>query len=170
MSEPAGVMVAIDGDAKGFVPDPGVIVIGGLSVGNHVITASLTGYQPSSPGVYVNPNSVVKTRITLASCIIGTLEVSSTPPGATSYLDNQYADITPLTIPAISPGFYLRHHQGRRVPGPLDDCTCHPLRGGYGPGNSCPKKPTAPATQVKTPLTPLTAHMAVDSAILMRRH
>jgi PEGA domain len=110
-SSPGGATVTLDGSPAGQTPVSGSIKLNAVTVGNHVVTLSLVGYQPYSQSVSVSPNTVSEVSAVLQSQAApsgkGGLSISATPSGANVFLDNNFIGITPLTLNDITAGSHL---------------------------------------------------------------
>jgi len=110
-SSPGGATVTLDGSLAGQTPVSGSLRLNAVAAGNHAVTLSLAGYQQYSQTVSVSPNTVSEVSAVLQSQAApsgkGGLSVSSTPPGANVFLDNNFIGITPLTLSGIAAGSHL---------------------------------------------------------------
>lgn len=105
-SSPAGATVYLDGAVAGQTASNGVLKIDNVRSGSHNIRVELAGYQPYSTTVNVQVNTVTDVMATLVSVkgSTGTLSVSSTPPGASVFIDNALKGLTPLTLTDLPAG------------------------------------------------------------------
>jgi hypothetical protein len=109
-SSPAGAGLYIDGIYEGETDQ----VVGNLRIGSHTIVLKLAGYQTWSNTYQVNPGQttfVTAALVPIQSPQTGDLQVSSTPSGASVYLNGNYQGITsqskgPLDVTGVSPGTY----------------------------------------------------------------
>jgi hypothetical protein len=106
-SNPGGADVYIDGLYSGATS----ATVGNLAVGPHFIELRRAGYNPWIDTVQVLSGQVVIIDATLevaSSVETGSISVSSTPSGASVYLDGGYQGTTqagnPLDLPGIPPG------------------------------------------------------------------
>jgi hypothetical protein len=88
-------------------------VVGNLAVGPHTVTLKKSGYKDYTQTSTVNNAQTTSLSVTLsplASPTTGDLDVSSTPYGASVYLNGAYQGETrssgPLYITGLSPGAY----------------------------------------------------------------
>jgi hypothetical protein len=88
-------------------------IVGSLAVGSHTVTLKKSGYKDFSQVVIVNNAQTTSVSIALtplASPTTGDLDVSSTPYGASVYLNGDYQGETrssgPLYITSLVPGTY----------------------------------------------------------------
>lgn len=117
LSDPPGATVYVDGVNEGIVPPSGVLLIGDVIPGDHVIELRLTGFTIVTTDVYVNPNEVKMVRITLVPVATGGLSVTSVPTGADVYIDDLFKGSSPVTVSDLSPG---SHSVIVRLPGYQD--------------------------------------------------
>jgi len=106
-STPTGASVYIDGTYKGGTP----LVVSGLSEGSHRVRLSKSGYNDHTQTVFITAG---KTTIVSANIppipqitmpqVIASLDVRSTPTGASVYIDGTYKGVTPLMISGLSEG------------------------------------------------------------------
>ena len=97
-SSPSGASVYLDGSLKGKTPK----TITGVSAGSHTIKLSKSGYND-----YTRTTSVIAgetKRINLSLQATGSIYVTSSPSGASVYLDGSYKGTTPKTITGVSAG------------------------------------------------------------------
>jgi len=108
-SNPTGASLYVDTIYQGVTNQ----VVGNLNVGTHTIILKKSGYQDFTQTVTVNnaqTTSLSTTLTPLSSPTTGDLDVSSTPYGASVYLNGAYKGETrssgPLYITGLSPGAY----------------------------------------------------------------
>lgn len=109
-SNPAGAGLYIDGIYEGETNQ----VVGNLRAGSHTIVLKMAGYQIWSNTYQVNSGQttfVNAALVPIQSPQTGDLQVSSTPSGASVYLNGNYQGITsqnegPLDVIGLSPGTY----------------------------------------------------------------
>ncbi len=104
---PPGSEIFIDGISSGVVPDNGILALHTVKYGNRDILVKKAGYQDYRERVYVEPNMVTKIRITLVPVTTGTLQITSSPPGASVSINRAPFGVTPLTVPDLQQGTYL---------------------------------------------------------------
>jgi hypothetical protein len=109
-SNPGGADVYIDGFYSGATST----TIGNLAVGPHFVQLRLAGYDEWIDTVQVLPNQVTIIDATLnvsSSDRTGSISISSTPSGATVYVDNTYQGITqpanPLDLTNVATGEHV---------------------------------------------------------------
>ena len=103
ISTPSGASVSLDGVYKGTTP----VVISSVLYGTHTLLLTKTGYRDSSNQVTVSANSNTFAYTLTATPVVPPttpVSVSSTPSGASVYLDGTNSGVTPLTIPSVSYG------------------------------------------------------------------
>ena len=107
-SSPAGATVYLDGTIAGQTAQNGVLKIDTIKAGDHNVRVEKAGYQPYVTTVNVAVNTVTEVVATLVSSSIpattGTLFLSSTPAGASVFIDNALRGVTPITLTDISAG------------------------------------------------------------------
>ena len=110
-SSPGGASVTLDGSSAGQTPFSGSLKLAAVSVGEHTVAVTLSGYQPFTTTTTVHPNTVSEVSPILQSTLPvtarGILSVSSVPPGANVFLDNNFMGITPLISQDISAGSHI---------------------------------------------------------------
>ena len=102
VSNPTGAKIFIDGEDKSIVT-PNYVT--GLFAGSHRIKASLADYLDGEKSVDVKAGDVTYVSIDLQSAL-GTVEVTSTPAGATVVLGNLEVGVTPIILKRLKPGSY----------------------------------------------------------------
>jgi len=108
-SLPVGASLYVDTIYEGLTNQ----IVGNLAVGSHTVTLKKSGYKDFSQTATVNNAQTTSLSITLsplASPTTGDLDVSSTPNGASVYLNGAYQGETrssgPLYITSLVPGTY----------------------------------------------------------------
>jgi len=108
-SLPVGASLYVDTIYQGVTNQ----IVGNLAAGSHSVTLKKSGYKDYSQTATVNNAQITYLSITLtplASPATGDLDVSSTPSGASVYLNGAYQGETrasgPLYITGLSPGAY----------------------------------------------------------------
>jgi len=108
-SLPVGASLYVDTIYEGLTNQ----VVGNLAVGPHTVTLKKSGYKDYTQASTVNNAQTTSLSVTLsplASPTTGDLDVSSTPYGASVYLNGAYQGETrssgPLYITGLSPGAY----------------------------------------------------------------
>jgi len=108
-SNPTGASLYVDTIYQGVTNQ----IVSNLAVGTHTVTLKKSGYQDYSQSATVNNAQTTYLSITLSplsSPTTGDLDVSSTPSGASVYLNGAYKGETrssgPLYITGLSPGAY----------------------------------------------------------------
>jgi hypothetical protein len=108
-SLPVGASLYVDTIYQGLTNQ----IVGSLAVGPHTVTLKKSGYKDFTQTVTVNNAQTTSLSVTLsplASPTTGDLDVSSTPYGASVYLNGDYQGETrssgPLYITSLVPGTY----------------------------------------------------------------
>jgi hypothetical protein len=128
-SIPSGANIYLDNAYKGLAP----LTIDAVPNGNHVIVLRLDRYEDSSRTISINGNSLlVNIALNLLPTLTptatstlqptadgtvlpgqttpvppgeyGALSITTSPPGATVYIDGEVKGVTPSTIPGLSAG------------------------------------------------------------------
>ena len=94
-AEPPAATVLVDGNP----PGTGRSRFDDLEPGRHEIRVSAPGYREEVRTVDLEPGSSTSVGIALASMDLGTIAVTSEPPGADAWLDAVWQGRTPLDIP-----------------------------------------------------------------------
>jgi parallel beta-helix repeat protein len=106
VSTPSGATIYVDTylgwSHKGKTPN----TITGVSPDYYTIKLTLTGYQDWTKKIHVAAGETARIRATLSQAS-GSISVTSSPSGATIYMDNKYKGKTPHTITAVSPGYHI---------------------------------------------------------------
>ena len=110
-SEARGTKVVVDGKAEWTCTTPCELE---LPAGNHTAVASLAGYYPHRKSFQsaADPMSVGFKPV----AIVGTLMVSSTPQGATVFVDGRKQDQPTNTILKLKPGEHVIRVEGPDMP------------------------------------------------------
>ncbi len=107
-SNPAYASVYLDGVYHGQTEPGTPLNINGVAAGTHTVKVTLSGYQDSVTSVTVNSGqtSTVTANLQGGASGNGAIDVTSSPTGATVYLNNVNKGITPVTLTEITPGSY----------------------------------------------------------------
>jgi hypothetical protein len=92
-----GVKIGVSDVSGVFIQSPAV-------PGTYTIEVKKNGYETGSKVVTIPSDAVAKVSFTLAPITMGSIGVTSTPPGANVYLDDVYKGVSPLTIQGVSAG------------------------------------------------------------------
>ena len=108
-SVPVGASLYVDSIYQGYTNQ----IVGNLAVGTHTVTMKKSGYKDFSQTATVYNAQTTSVSVTLSpvsSPTTGDLDVSSTPSGASVYLNGDYQGETrssgPLYITSLVPGTY----------------------------------------------------------------
>jgi hypothetical protein len=108
-SNPTGASLYVDTIYEGVTNQ----VVSNLAVGSHTVTLKKSGYQDYSQTATVNNAQTTYLSVTLSPLVspaTGDLDVSSSPSGASVYLNGAYKGETrssgPLYITGLAPGSY----------------------------------------------------------------
>jgi len=97
-SEPSGADVYVDDRYYGRTP----ITIQRIPAGRRIVTIKMPGYADWTDDVLIEPGKISQVSATLK--LAGTLQVSSSPPGAKVYLDGKDIGVTPLSNSGVPEG------------------------------------------------------------------
>jgi hypothetical protein len=100
-STPGGATIVLDGKTRGTTP----ATLTGISAGSHTIVLKKSGYNdyPASVTVTAGQTSSISATLTVQQ-ITGSINIKSTPAGATIVLDGMTRGTTPATLTGISSG------------------------------------------------------------------
>ncbi len=105
-SSPNGALVTLDGGKGQQAP----WVYNDVQSGSHLVQAFLSGYQPYSTIVQVDPGQAATVNAVLSPLtIIGTLQAKSSPGGADLYIDGFYSGSTATTVGNLEAGNHVVH-------------------------------------------------------------
>jgi len=172
-SSPGGAGVTLDGTNYGQTPDSGSLKLNTIGAGDHTVTLTLAGFQPYTAKVTVYANTVSEVSAVLLSAgpkpAIGELSVSSTPPGANVFVDNNFMGITPLTLQEIPAG---SHRVTVRLTGYQDYEASISVNAGATSTVAAGLSPVVPTTPQKSGTLPLMAWGALLVMVLLviRKH
>jgi len=96
---PGGASVIIGEDYRGSTP----LTIGGIEPGTYTVTFSRFGYTKLSTPVSVKAGQTTEVTGTLLP-LTGSLEITTSPPGARILLDSVNQGISPLTLENLTMG------------------------------------------------------------------
>ena len=96
---PAGVSVVIGDEYRGSTP----LIIGGIEPGTYTVTFSRFGYTKLSTPVRVMAGETTEVMGTLLP-LTGSLEITTSPPGARILLDTVNQVISPVTLENLTMG------------------------------------------------------------------
>jgi hypothetical protein len=100
-SSPTGATAILDGGLSGITP----YTFTGVAAGSHSVQVYLSGYQTFYTSVNVQTGQTSYVTATLAPMVtVGSLSVSSSPSGATVYVDGVYRGVTPTTVGNLQAG------------------------------------------------------------------
>ena len=103
-TQPSGAALSIDGKPMGNTPLRGEMI-----EGRRVVTLALGGYKPWQQTLKVVAGAAVNLGTVVLTEADGQLNLTSTPPGASVTLDDNFVGRTPLII-AVTPGHAHRLH------------------------------------------------------------
>jgi hypothetical protein len=107
-STPAGASIYLDGGYQGTTSSGTQYDITGVSPGTHTVLLRLSGYQDYTTTVTVAAGQIVTVSPTLTPSSqpagAGGIQVSSSPTGAETYLDNLFQGYTPVSLQNVAAG------------------------------------------------------------------
>jgi hypothetical protein len=102
-SEVSGVQVTLDGNESMIVP----ATFSPVATGYHTVASLVPGYLPYHEQVLVLETGTTTLQANLTPIVeAGTLEVTSSPPGADLYVNGAYLGKTPFASPGVAAGTY----------------------------------------------------------------
>jgi len=93
-SVPSKAGIYVDGTYQGITPK----ILSGLTTGSHAVRLTITGYNDYSANVDVLKEQTASVSKDFTQPPSGSLSITSTPPGASVYVDDAYQGVTPLTL------------------------------------------------------------------------
>ncbi len=153
-SVPAGAIVYIDGINTGTT-NTGAISVG---YGSHTILMRLAGYTDWSQNVLLNTSTfAVSATLTNTTVVNGSIYFSSSPSGASVYLNNTLVGTTAFTLYNVTPGDYrvLMEESGYHSYTDTITVTSGNQATFYGKLVLIPTATATPATPVITTYTPV---------------
>jgi len=101
-SSPSGATVLLDNANKGVTP----VTLGNILAGKHAVVLKKTGYNDYKTTVTVVAGQTATISATLVPVTptTGSINITSSPSGATVLLDNANKGSTPVTLSDIAPG------------------------------------------------------------------
>ncbi|MDD1652810.1 MAG: PEGA domain-containing protein, partial [Methanomicrobiales archaeon] len=100
-SSPSGATAVLDDTKSATTPT----TFSDVTVGTHTISVYKDGYQDFYTAVNVQKGVTAQVSATLSSTVaVGSLSVSSSPSGATVYLDQIYRGVTTITVGNLAAG------------------------------------------------------------------
>jgi hypothetical protein len=110
-STPAGASIYLDGVYQGQTSAGNQYDITGVTPGAHSILLRLSGYQDYADTITISAGQVVTVNPTLVPLVkppsTGSVQISSSPSGAETYLDNVFQGYTPLTLQNVAVGSHV---------------------------------------------------------------
>jgi len=104
-TKPAGATVLFDGEVKGVTP----VTLDAVPVGSHTVRFELKGYDPVDHNVDI-PAEAKEAQVVdvalkpMTDMTVGSLKITSNPPGATILLDGKGLGVTPRTVTKLRAG------------------------------------------------------------------
>jgi hypothetical protein len=109
-SSPTGAGIFLDNEYKGLTRYDGPVVFTGILPGQHGVTVKLANYQEYTKQFEIVAGQTVAVSAVLTSAPMyppnATIEIGSSPSGASAFVDNVFFGQTPATVRDVSPG----HH------------------------------------------------------------
>ena len=107
-SNPSYASVYIDNTYYGTTNPGNALLANNIAAGSHTVKVTLSGYDDSVSTVTVNSGQTTTVNANLAGGASGNgaMTITSSPTGATVYLNNVNKGITPVTLNDLTPGGY----------------------------------------------------------------
>jgi hypothetical protein len=104
-STPSGASVFLDGSFKGVSS----ITLEKITPGKHMLKITKTGYQDWQQEVTVSSDKTIEifVNLTLLSLAPGEIKLTSTPSGASVFLDGSFKGVAPIIISNVPVGKYI---------------------------------------------------------------
>jgi len=106
-STPSGAGIYVQGEYFGVTP----MVFEGLSEGSYQVKVTKNGYYDDTRRTTVTAGKTTTVSATLTAVpqtpVTGSLDVRSTPSGASVYIDDTYKGVTPKVVSGVSAGPHL---------------------------------------------------------------
>jgi len=98
-SIPSNAVVSVNGETKGTTP----YEVGSMDKGRYTVEVKKECYKAEKKQIEIYPDVLHEETITLEQTC-GSLSITSTPAGATVYVDDKKKGITPLSLEGLSKG------------------------------------------------------------------
>ncbi len=107
-SNPSYASVYVDSVYYGTTDPGNALIANNIAAGSHSVKVTLSGYSDSVSTVTVNSGQTTTVNANLGGGASGNgaITISSSPTGATVYLNNVNKGITPVTLSDLIPGSY----------------------------------------------------------------
>ena len=167
-SNPSYASVYIDSAYYGTTNPGHALVANNIAAGSHTVKVTLAGYDDSVSTVTVNSGQTTTVDANLAGTApnTGEITISSSPTGATVYLNNVNKGITPVTLSDLIPGGYTVTLE---LSGYTTWSEVIQVNSGATSTVSAKLSPTATATQSPAPLLPVIGALGACALILAAR-
>ncbi|WAI02109.1 PEGA domain-containing protein [Methanogenium organophilum] len=167
-SNPSYASVYIDGVYYGTTNPGNALLANNIAAGSHTVKVTLSGYDDSVSTVTVNSGQTTTVSANLAGGATGNgaMDISSSPTGATVYLNNVNKGITPVTLSDLTPGGYTVTLE---LSGYTTWSEVVTVNSGATSTVSANLAPTTTATQSPAPLLPVIGALGACALILAAR-
>lgn len=167
-SNPSYASVYIDNVYYGTTNPGQALIANNIAAGSHTVKVSLAGYDDSISTVTVNSGqtSTVSANLAGGSSGNGAIDISSSPTGATIYLNNVNKGITPVTLTDLMPGSYTVTLQ---LSGYTTWSEVVQVNGGATSYVAASLSPTPTATQSPAPMVAVIGALGACAVILAAR-
>lgn len=167
-SSPSYASVYIDGVYYGTTNPGSALIANNIAAGSHTVKVTLSGYDDSVSTVTVNSGQTTTVTANLAGGATGNgaVDISSSPTGATVYLNNVNKGITPVTLSDLTPGGYTVTLELSGYTTWSEVVTVNP---GATSTVSANLAPAATATQSPAPLLPIVGALGACALVLAAR-
>ena len=167
-SNPSYASVYVDSVYYGTTNPGHALLANNIAAGSHTVKVTLSGYDDSVSTVTVNSGQTTTVSANLAGGATGNgaMDISSSPTGATVYLNNVNKGITPVTLSDLTPGGYTVTLELSGYTTWSEVVTVNP---GASSTVSANLAPAATATQSPAPLLPIIGALGACALILAAR-
>lgn len=167
-SNPSYASVYIDSVYYGTTNPGHALLANNIAAGSHTVKVSLSGYDDSVSTVTVNSGQTTTVNANLKGGATGNgaMTVSSSPTGATVYLNNVNKGITPVTLSDLNPGGYTVTLE---LPGYTTWSEVVTVNPGATSTVSANLAPTPTPTRSPAPLLPIISAFGACALILAAR-
>jgi hypothetical protein len=104
-STPSGAKIYLDDKYQGITPQ----TLSNLEPGTYQLRLTKSGYQDWQQEVTVSPDKTIEifVNLTLLSPALGTIKLTSTPSGASVFLDDSFKGVSPIIISNVPVGKHI---------------------------------------------------------------
>jgi len=104
-STPSGAKIYLDNKYQGIAPQ----TLSNLEPGTYQLKLTKSGYQEWQQEINVSPDKTIEifVNLTLLSPALGEIKLTSTPSGASVFLDSSFKGVSPIIISNVSVGKHI---------------------------------------------------------------